>query len=182
VARAGFLVVAGCWQSGEAPTEGNRVCAEATPQERWVTNPASHCGKELIALAASLPGARADRIGLLGISRGGHAALWAASTGARVRAVVADAPAHRPNIARVPPKPLEVLGGLAAPVLLMHGTADDVIPVEQSREYERAARALGKEVATVYFEGAGHMTTVVAASRAEARERAVAFLREHLTR
>jgi dienelactone hydrolase len=182
VSRAGFLVVAGCWQAAEAPTEGNRICAEATPMERWVADPAAHCGKELIALAGTLPGARADRVGLLGISRGGHAALWAASTGARVEAVAVDAPAHVPAIDRVPPKPLVVLGGLTAPVLLLHGTADDVISVEQTREYEQAARALGKPVAAAYFEGAGHVTTIDPRSRAEARRRAIDFLREHLAR
>jgi len=65
---------------------------------------------------------------------------------------------------------------------LLHGTADTVIPAEQAREYERAVRALSKEVTTVYFEGAGHITNIVAESRAAARERAVAFLRVHLAK
>jgi len=186
LASAGFLVVYGCWQAiatrggGKALTEGNRICAEATPQAEWVADPAAHSGKELIALARTLPGARADRIGLYGISRGGHAALWAASTGAGVQAVVVDAPAHTPTIDPHPAKPLDVLPRLAAPVLMMHGTADDSVPVEQSREYERAALALGKPVVVVYFEGVGHMTTVRKESRAEARQRAIAFLQEQL--
>src|SRR5262249_48918856 len=134
IARAGFLVVYGCWQAGNRDNEGNRLCSEATPQAEWVADPAAHSGKELIALARTLPGARADRIGLFGISRGGHAALWAASTGAGVQAVVVDAPAHVPGVNPRPGKPLDVLAGLAAPLLIMHGTADHEIPVEQSRE------------------------------------------------
>ena len=180
VARAGFLVVYGCWHAGERQNEGNRICAEATPQAEWVADPAAHSGKELIALARTLPGARADRIGLLGISRGGHAALWAASTGAGVQAVVVDAPAHTPALNPHPAKTLDVLAGLAAPLLMMHGTADEAIPVEQSREYERAARALGKPLVVVYFEGVGHMVTLITESQTEARQRAIAFLREHL--
>lgn len=180
LAHAGFLVVYGCWQAGNRQNEGNRICAEATPQAEWVADPAAHSGKELIALARTLPGARADRIGLYGISRGGHAALWAASTGAGVQAVVADAPAHTPAINPHPATTLDVLTGLAAPLLLMHGTADKNIPVEQSREYERAARALGKPLVVAYFEGVGHEVSLKKESQTEARQRAIAFLREHL--
>lgn len=182
IAHAGFLVVFGCWQAGEAQTDGNRICSEATPQAEWVADPASNSGKELIAMAGTLPGVRADRIGLFGLSRGGHAALWAASTGANVQAVVVDAPAHSPNIKPAPAKPLDVLSKLTAPVLMMHGSADSVIPVEQSREYERAARALGKSLVVAYFENIGHMTSVVPESQAEARRRAITFLREKLLR
>jgi dienelactone hydrolase len=180
VARAGFLVVYGCWHAGERKNEANRICAEATPQAEWVADPAAHSGKELIALARTLPGARPDRIGIFGISRGGHAALWAASTGAGVQAVVVDAPAHTPAINPHPAKPLDVLAGLAAPLLMMHGTADPDIPVEQSREYERAARALGKPIVVGYFEGVGHQVSTTKESQAEARQRGIAFLREHL--
>jgi dipeptidyl aminopeptidase/acylaminoacyl peptidase len=62
----------------------------------------------------------------------------------------------------------------------LHGTADKLVSVEQTREYERAARALGKPVATAYFEGVGHLASVQPESQAEARRRAIAFLREHL--
>lgn len=174
VARAGFAVVVGCWQA-RTP-----ICSEATPQAEWVADPAAHCGKELIAMARTLSGARADRLGLYGLSIGGHAALWAASTGADVQAVVADAPAHALASDPRPAKPLDVLAGLTAPLLMMHGTADKVIPVEQSREYERAARSLGKPVVVAYFEGVGHIASVQPESQADARQRAIAFLREHL--
>src|SRR5207248_679926 len=115
------------------------------------------------------------------ISSGGYAALWAASTGAGVQAVVADAPAHRPTIAPAPAaSSQDVVARLDAPVLILHGTADTEIPVEQSREYERAARALGKSITVVYFEGIGHMPGLLPASQIEARQRAIAFLREKL--
>jgi len=195
VARAGFLVVVGCWQlvaSPPAPAP-NPVCSEARPQAAWQTAPAANSGKELIAAARTLPGARADRIGLFGVSRGGNAALFAASTGAGVQAVVGDAPAHLPlRVTPAPPSTQDVVAGLTAPVLLLHGTADRIVPVEQSREYERAARALGKRVTAVYFDGVGHVVTFTpggpesdeaAARRAaqpEARRRVIEFLREQL--
>ena len=182
LARAGFLVVVGCWQAGEARRPGNAVCSEATPQVEWVADPAANSGKELIAMAKTLPDAQAHRVGLYGISRGGHAALWAASTGAGVQAVVADAPAHHPAITPAPASSQDVVAGLDAPLLILHGTADQTIPVEQSREYERAARALGKSIAVVYFEGVGHMPSLLPESQIEARQRAIAFLREKLSR
>lgn len=180
VARAGFLVVYGCWHAGQRQNEPNRLCSEATPQAEWAADPSAHSGKELIALAGTLRGARAGRIGLFGISRGGYAALWAASTGAGVQAVVVDAPAHTPAVNPHTASTLDALAGLAAPVLMMHGTADKEIPVEESREYERAALALGKPLVAVYFEGVGHMATLIKESQGEARQRGIAFLREHL--
>ena len=180
LARAGFLVVAGCWQAGEAKTPGNTLCEEASPQTAWIADPAANSGKDLIAAARSLPDARADRIGLYGMSRGGHAALWAASTGAGVQAVVADAPAHRPAITPAPPSTLDVVDRLDAPLLILHGSSDNVIPVAQSQEYERAARALGKSISVVYFDGIGHIASVQPGSQAEARQRAIAFFREKL--
>ncbi len=180
LAGAGFLVVVGCWQAGEGGTPGNAICSEATPQAEWVADPAANSGKELIALAKTLPDARTDRVGLYGISRGGYAALWAASTGAGVQAVVADAPAHRPSVTAVPASSQDVVAQLDAPLLILHGTADQEIPVEQSRDYERAARALGKSITVVYFEGIGHMPSMLPESQVEARRRAIAFLREKL--
>jgi len=192
ISSFGFVVVVGCWQSGAAPRP-NPICSEAPPQAAWQADPAANSGKELLAAARALPGARAERIGVYGLSRGGHAALWAASTGANVQAVVVDAPAHRPRVTPVPPSTLDVVAGLAAPTLLLHGTADPSAPVELSREYEREARALGKPVVAVYFEGVGHQVTLpavegeaesLAAARrgtqARARRQAIAFFREHL--
>lgn len=196
LARAGFVAVAGCWQLIASPPARvpNPVCSEAPAQALWQADPATHSGKELVAAARTLPGVRPDRVGLYGLSRGGNAALWAASTGAPVHAVVADAPAHiATRIVPTPPGTQTVLAGLAAPTLILHGTADRLVPVGQSREYERAARAMGKPVTAVYFEGMGHQVTLppfgteppaLAERRRkvqpEARGRAIAFLREHL--
>jgi hypothetical protein len=53
MARAGFLVVYGCWQAvaqrpgGRPQTEGNRICAEATPEAEWAADPAAHSAPPL---------------------------------------------------------------------------------------------------------------------------------------
>jgi dienelactone hydrolase len=175
VRRAGFLVVVGCWQAGQAQSEGTRLCSEAIPQAEWVADPAARCcAKELIAMARSVPGARTDRLGLYGLSIGGQAALWVASTGANVQAVVADAPPSA--------KSREVLAGLTAPLLVLQGTADKVVSVDQTREYEGAARALGKPVVAACFEGVGHLASLQPESQAEARKRTITFFQEHLAK
>jgi len=177
VAEAGFIVIVGCWHFAE----GNDVCSAATPQADWVADPAAHAGRELVAAARLLPGASGDRVGLYGLSRGGHAALWAASTGADVQAVVVDSPAYvPPGVDPRPANPLDVVAGLDATVLTLHGTGDDEVPVDLARTYERAALELGKPLTAVYFEGIGHRTTVQAGSQDEARRRAIAFFREQL--
>jgi len=181
ISRAGFVVVIGCWQAGKGGTTGNQLCSEATPEGDWVANPGANSGKELIALARSLPEARSDRVAIFGLSRGGHAALWAASTGADVQAVVVDAPAHRPAIRPAPPSTTTVIRGLRAPLLLMHGTSDTSIPVTQSGEYEAAAKAAGKQIEAVYFDGVGHLVSVAPQSQTEVLARVVAFLHKHLS-
>ena len=194
LARAGFVAVAGCWQLIASSTSPNPVCGEAPPQALWQADPAKHSGKELIAAARTLPQVRSDRVGLYGLSRGGHATLWAASTGTQVQAIVVDAPAHDAyRVKPPPPTTLTVVAGLEAPTLMLHGTADRAVPAEQSREYERAARALGKPVTAVFFEGMGHQVTAPHAGKEsqaladarrkmepEARRQAIAYLRKHL--
>jgi dipeptidyl aminopeptidase/acylaminoacyl peptidase len=49
---------------------------------------------------------------------------------------------------------------LGVPTLLVHGDADDRVPVEQSRRYARAARAGGDAVELVELPGAGHREVV----------------------
>ena len=52
--------------------------------------------------------------------------------------------------------------------LLIHGTADDVLPVDISRRYARAAIAAGDDVNFVELEGVGHMDYLDPKSEAHA--------------
>ena len=117
------------------------------------------------------------------MSRGGHAALFAASTRADVKAVVADAPAHRSPAGNPATDPREVITGLRVPTLIFHGTADKTVPVQQTRDYERLARDLNRPVRVEYSDGVEHMVTLQTKDRvaqAAARAHAIAFLKEHL--
>ncbi len=109
----------------------------------------------------------ADRLVLVGHSAGGHLALLAA---ARVRLpVVAIAAVCDPATwqheavplllgAERPPEasPLRQLP-LGVPQILVHGTADEVVPFEQSARYAEAA---GGEAELVPLEGAGHFEPI----------------------
>ncbi len=63
--------------------------------------------------------------------------------------------------------PMEMLP-LGIRQLLLHGTADDAVPVELSRRYARAATAAGDAVDFVELAGAGHMDFLDPASEAYA--------------
>lgn len=100
----------------------------------------------------------------IGHSAGGHLALWLGAERLVARAVgqapVSDLAAAAPLSSGV----VEELGAderasprnrvpLGIPQLIVHGTLDDWVPVQMSRDYAAAA---GEEVALVEREGEGH--------------------------
>src|SRR5687767_5646104 len=54
------------------------------------------------------------------------------------------------------PGPLQRVGEMTAPILALQGGDDPSIPVEDSREFERALEAAGVEHEVVIYEGAPH--------------------------
>jgi len=52
--------------------------------------------------------------------------------------------------------PLSWIDGRTAPFLIIHGTEDDVVPIEQSRRLVSALRRAGVDVEYVELAGAGH--------------------------
>jgi hypothetical protein len=71
---------------------------------------------------------------------------------------------------------MATVADLRAPLLVLHGTADTTVPVQQVREYEQTARRLGKPVEAHYYEGAEHRIWYLPQSAEDARRRTVAFL------
>ena len=67
----------------------------------------------------------------------------------------ADAPDERYGLAN----PIRRLP-LGVPLLLLHGTADETVPVRRSRDFAERARAAGDDVALVEPPGAGHRALV----------------------
>jgi dipeptidyl aminopeptidase/acylaminoacyl peptidase len=123
-----------------------------------------------------------DRTLAIGHSAGGHLALYAAAEGLVGAAVslagvddFASAVAGRLGGDAV----REFLGGppeaqeeryrradpmrrvpLGTPILLVHGTDDDRVPVEQSRSFAAAARAAGDDVCLLELPGGDHFDVI----------------------
>lgn len=69
---------------------------------------------------------------------------------------------------------------ISAPMFLMQGDADEVLPVQNSRHLEPAFRALGRPVQAHYFPGASHWFMFEPPWHANAMARLAAFLRTTL--
>ena len=65
------------------------------------------------------------------------------------------------------------------PILLMHGSADEVVPIQQARIMKEALDAAGKSVRLLTFEGEDHSDWYPENWRRQAEE-AIAFFRPHL--
>jgi acetyl esterase/lipase len=138
------------------------------------------------AVGAAVAQAGGRPVGLIGHSAGGHLALWAAhqhpvagvvslagvcdlegaaDTGIGNGAVLeflgadpdADLYAAASPVARLP---------LGAPSLLIHGDADDVVPIEQSRTFRAAALAVGDACELHELPGGDHFEVIDPAGRA----------------
>ena len=118
--------------------------------------------------ARELPGIDPDRLVVVGHSAGGHLALLAVRQ-VRLRGVVALAAVtdpetwDNPAVERFFGGPVPAGGAprrllpLGVPQVLVHGTADDVVPFDQSRAHAAAAGAEARLVALV---GAGHFEPI----------------------
>ena len=133
----------------------------------------------------------AQHIGMLGYSLGGAIGLAAAAERQEIRAVVACAAfSSWKAIARDHLGPVGALlaragtdadtaaGGLGQrPLLIVHGTADQVVPVEHARRLEAAAQVAGVPVEAVIVEGADHVDVL---DRARVRSAVIGFFSEAL--
>lgn len=121
----------------------------------------------------------ADRIGLYGVSAGGHVALMTAATTPRERGTIdwvfaecaptdlvamrdGDAFENSSAFRFFPKRRLERLSPIAyvsaerSPVLLFHGDADRTVHVNQSLSYSAALEAVGGRVDCVVWPGGDH--------------------------
>jgi carboxymethylenebutenolidase len=112
----------------------------------------------IIAYAAKLPAARADRIGMTGFCRGGLYTLLFAARNREVKAAVPWygqlKPAKTPGVRTF--GPLDVADKISCPVLGLYGDADMGIPADDVRQMEAALKAAGKTAEFVLYPGAPH--------------------------
>ncbi len=112
----------------------------------------------IVAYAKQHPAARADRIGVTGFCRGGLYTLLFAAHSREVKAAVAwygqIKPAKTPGIRTE--APLDLVGQIGCPLLMLYGAEDAGIPVADVREMEAALKGAGKTVEVVIYPGAPH--------------------------
>jgi dienelactone hydrolase len=170
LARAtGAVAVAACWFTGRRGAGTQFVtpieCPEAPPMPATGMTPeALAIVDALVEAARSLPDVRADRVALVGHSRGGVAALHYAfergnasgGIGPALRGIVLNSTAY-------PPETLARASMLGVPTLVLHGTADspagggsEMTAIGQARAFEAALAGTTKVHEVEYFEGAGH--------------------------
>jgi acetyl esterase/lipase len=83
-----------------------------------------------------------------------------------VAELIGGAPSEYPERYRAA-SPIEMLP-LGVRQLILHGTADDMVPIDLSRHYVRAAHAAGDTVELIELPGAGHMEFLDPSSEAHA--------------
>ncbi len=182
LAGGGVLAVAGCWFRGSAGSGARFVtpiaCPEAPPMPNASSPEAMQTLDALVQVARTLPGARSDRIGLLGHSRGGGPILNYILGAGNVQAAVLNSAGYPGNLS------IQV----RAPVLILHGTADSpadggvaVTNVQMARDFEAKLRTAGKPVEAVYYEGGRHNDIFSSATQyRDEVQQMLAFLRRHL--
>ncbi|MDV6332556.1 S9 family peptidase [Asticcacaulis sp. 201] len=82
-------------------------------------------------------------------------------------------PAHYSDIS-----PARQAAKASCPILLIHGTDDTVVPIDQSRRMESALKTAGKPVEFITYKGQDHWETIGSA-RIEMMKAAIAFLEKH---
>ena len=185
LARGGFIVVAACWFSGGGGAGASDVTAPIPCPEMPRLGAGDYLETvpfvdALVQATRALPDARADRVGLVGHSRGaGEATLKYLLAKGNVQAAVL----HSSGYAL---RPSQRAAEFNVPMLIMHGTADSNGPNSEfrlAREFEIALRTNNKPVETAYCDGCGHNTFFTnATQRDDELRRMTAFLRRHLAR
>jgi len=137
------------------------------------------------------PAVGGRRTGIMGFCMGGQYALLAACTLSGIAAAVSfyGMIRYAPDLDRSkkPRSPLEAARDLRCPLLGLYGAEDALIPLEDVRAFEEAARASGQPVEFRVYPEAGHAflndtqpERFRPEAAADAWRRAVAFLRARL--
>jgi dienelactone hydrolase len=160
LARAGVIGIAACWF---APGSGVGMrfvtpigCPGAPPLPKREDASALDRVDALLDAVGTLPGVKAEKVALFGHSRGAGLALSYALARKKAHAVVLDSGGYPDELAARAAE-------LAAPLLVLHGTADRpddggsaMTAVAKARAFEAAVTRAGGRVEAKYYAGAGH--------------------------
>jgi carboxymethylenebutenolidase len=127
--------------------------------------------RDAVSYVAERPGIDAQRIGILGFSLGGYLAMALAAEERRIRAVIELS-------GGLPPGWEDQVSTGMAPVLLLHGTNDAVVPVAEAYRAERVLKERGVVCELEVFPGERHWITGAAQDRL--LKRCAEFLEKNL--
>ena len=163
----GFVVLAGCWMvsSAEPVTRGDISVPRVPCLQNYAT--ADDATQALVEVGQKLPGVKKGAIGLFGVSVGGPQAVHFAATSSDIGAVVLDSSPRGTTQVHVP-------------VLILGGTADLEVSIDEQRTYEQALRDSGATVEAQYYEGGMHAVSVRGDFQVDAFKRAIDFYRRYL--
>lgn len=126
--------------------------------------------RDALTWLAGQPGVDPDRLGIVGISLGAALAFEVAAADPRVKAVVDYfGPLPDGMAARKPRLP---------PTLILHGSADRIVPVAKAHEIESLLKATGTPYEIQIYPGQGH--GFFGPAQFESATRVAAFLGRHL--
>jgi dipeptidyl aminopeptidase/acylaminoacyl peptidase len=176
------LAVAACWFRGSAGSGSRFITPIACPDGPPMSPPASPESLQaltaLVKAVRTLPGARPDRIGLFGHSRGSAPIMSYIVRAGDVRAAILNSAGY----------PAGLSTEVKAPILILHGTADSpadggvaVTNIQMARDFEAKLRAAGKPVEAVYYEGGRHNDIFTSSTQySDEVQKMVTFLVRHL--
>jgi dienelactone hydrolase len=180
LAARGFDVAFGCWFASPGPTSPTDPaigCVDA-PQFVGVSDAAVPDLDALVAGARSVL-RDSEHLALVGFSRGGGVSLLRATTGATEPVVSIAGMVEGSTAWGQLPGEVDVVSraaGIVAPVLLLHGEDDALVPLQQARDMERTLRADGADVEAKFYAGADHGLAQHPALRADLVEQITHFL------
>ncbi|WP_342358419.1 dienelactone hydrolase family protein [Terrarubrum flagellatum] len=110
-------------------------------------------------LLAAHPRIDPSRIAVMGFSRGGGPAHWSAMERFRMMHAANSKARFALHIAFYPTcnRDLKDALNVVAPIRIIHGTADDYIPIKECRELVTRLQAAGKDATLLEVEGAHHV-------------------------
>ncbi len=125
---------------------------------------------DCVTFVAHQPNINADKIGLIGFSLGAYLALSIAAFDARIQAVV--------EFFGGLPKEVKPFTRRYCPVLILHGEADQTVPVQEAYDLQKILERNQIPYEIKIYPNAGHGFT--GAIWQDANSRTVEFLKKHL--
>lgn len=127
--------------------------------------------QDALTFASTYPGADAGRVGIIGISLGAALGLAVSSTDRRVKTLV--------NYFGPLPQGAIATTSHLPPTLVLHGSADPIVPVANAYAVEALLRQQNVPHEVKVYEGQGHGFR--GAAEKDATQRALSFLHRYLT-